>query len=191
VDQAMPGKDQSNQLTDVIITDHREVEEMFRQLEGGVPEPQERRALVDKVIIELVRHSVAEEQFLYPAARRMLPDGEETVERELNDHATAERTMSRLHGMDPTDPEFEPLLRELMDEIRHHVHDEESMLLPRLSTAAGLEETERLGGMIAAAKKVAPTRPHPDAPDTPPGNIMNSFTGLVDRMRDAFSGRGS
>ncbi|WP_308282485.1 hemerythrin domain-containing protein [Pseudonocardia nigra] len=190
MDHAMPGKDQSNKLMDAIVTDHREVEQMFRELEQGVPEPADRRALVDKVIIELVRHSVAEEQLLYPAARKLLPDGDETADRELAEHAEAERTMDRLHGLDAENPEFEPLLRQLMTEIREHVHDEESMLLPRLTTAAGLEGTNRMGSMIEAAKKVAPTRPHPDAPDTPPGNVMNSFTGLVDRMRDAFSGRG-
>lgn len=40
-------------------------------------------------------------------------------------------------------------------------------------------------------KKIAPTRPHPAAPDRPPVNkIMNPLTGLVDRMRDALTGRG-
>lgn len=65
--------------------------------------------------------------------------------------------MQRLDGMDPSDTAFEPQLRELMADIREHVLDEERNLLPQLSTAAGLEETNRMGEAIALAKEVAPT----------------------------------
>jgi hypothetical protein len=41
------------------------------------------------------------------------------------------------------------------------------------------------------AKKMAPTRPHPAAPDTPPANkLLAPGAGLVDRLRDALTGRG-
>lgn len=41
------------------------------------------------------------------------------------------------------------------------------------------------------AKKMAPTRPHPSAPDTPPGNkLLGPGVGLVDRARDLLTGRG-
>lgn len=43
-----------------------------------------------------------------------------------------------------------------------------------------------------SVKQMAPTRPHPSAPDGPPGNkIVGSVTGLLDRMRDAVSRRGT
>ncbi|MFY7066141.1 hypothetical protein ACOQFV_09790 [Nocardiopsis changdeensis] len=38
----------------------------------------------------------------------------------------------------------------------------------------------------------APTRPHPGAPDTPPADrLLAPGAGLIDRMRDALSGRRS
>src|SRR3954467_8832763 len=40
------------------------------------------------------------------------------------------------------------------------------------------------------AKKTAPTRPHPSAPDKPPANkLLAPGGGLVDRVRHALSGR--
>ena len=40
-------------------------------------------------------------------------------------------------------------------------------------------------------KAIAPTRPHPSAPDTPPLNkILAPGAGLVDRIRDKITGRG-
>jgi hypothetical protein len=49
-----------------------------------------------------------------------------------------------------------------------------------------------LGEKFEKSKKLAPTRPHPSAPDRPPANkILGPGVGLIDRMRDALSGRGS
>jgi len=43
---------------------------------------------------------------------------------------------------------------------------------------------------VQQAKKLAPTRPHPSAPDKPPLNkVLGPPVGLVDRVRDALSGR--
>jgi hypothetical protein len=48
-----------------------------------------------------------------------------------------------------------------------------------------------LGEKIRRAKAMAPTRPHPAAPDTPPANkLLAPGAGLVDRARDFVTGRG-
>ncbi|QBI53515.1 hemerythrin domain-containing protein [Streptomonospora litoralis] len=177
-------------LIEVIVSDHREVENVFTQLEQGQGDPAQRKEMVDHVITELVRHSVAEEQYMYPAARRTLPDGDEIADHEIDEHAEAERVMKELSGLGPGDDRFEELLSTLMSDIRHHVEDEEQDLLPRLRQACGKEELRDLGGKILRAKERAPTRPHPKAPDTPPANrILDPGAGLVDRMRDAVGGR--
>jgi hemerythrin superfamily protein len=174
----------------VLINDHRAVERVFTELEQGDGSPRHRRELADHVIAELVRHSVAEEQYLYPAARASLGDGDEIADHEIAEHAEAERTMKELDGLEPTDPRFDQLLGKLMREIRHHIEDEESDLFPRLRQACSETELGDLGEKIMRAKEVAPTRPHPSAPDTPPMNkILGPGVGLVDRMRDALSGR--
>lgn len=174
----------------VLTEDHRAVERVFGELESGQGSPDHRREMADHVIAELVRHSVAEEQYLYPAARRSLTDGDTVADHEISEHAEAERTMKDLDGVEPTDPRFDELLGKLMNEIRHHVQDEESDLFPRLRQACSEDELVDLGEKIMRAKEVAPTRPHPSAPDKPPMNkILAPGAGLVDKMRDALTGR--
>ncbi|GGP87887.1 hemerythrin domain-containing protein [Saccharothrix coeruleofusca] len=185
-------REHDTDLIRVITADHREVERVFDELESGQGTPEHRRALADHVITQLVRHAVAEEQFMYPAARKVLPNGDEVADHELREHAEAELVMKELEGLEPTDPRFDQLLGELMREIRHHIQDEESDLLPQLAARCSAEDLQELGRKVIAAKKVAPTRPHPAAPDKPPANLLlNPGTGLIDRLRDALSGRNS
>ncbi|WP_216207389.1 hemerythrin domain-containing protein [Amycolatopsis aidingensis] len=186
----MTTQQQNRDLISVITEDHRAVERVFTELESRSGSPQHRRDLADHVIAELVRHSVAEEQYLYPAARKHLPNGEEIAEHEIAEHSEAERTMKELEDVQPTDPRFDQLLGQLMSDIRHHVEDEENDLLPKLQAACSEQELRELGEEVLRAKEIAPTRPHPSAPDTPPMNrILDPGAGLIDKIRDGLSGR--
>jgi hemerythrin superfamily protein len=177
-------------LIEVLVHDHREVEEMFADLERTVDDPAHRRRVADAVIAELVRHSVAEEEYLYPTARRVLPDGNQVADHEIAEHAEAERLMKELEDLDSAGRDFARVLSQLMSAIRHHVQEEETDLFPRLRSACTEEDLRELGRKVERAKKMAPTRPHPKAPDEPPWNkILAPGAGLVDRVRDALTGR--
>ena len=177
-------------VIDELTTDHREVEELFGKIEALPAGHKDRKLYADQATIELVRHSVAEEQFLYPFVAERLPGGKELQSEELEDHAAVERTLKELEGMSGDNVDFVPALRRLMTEVRAHVQDEETQLFPLLQQQCSEEELQDLGQKLAVAKKVAPTRPHPSAPDTPPFNlVLDPGAGLVDRVRDALSGR--
>ena len=179
-------------VIDVLVTDHREVEQMFTEFDGLPPDAHERRRkLADQVVIELVRHAVAEEMYVYPAFRKHLTDGDELAEHEISEHSEAEVTMKRIEKYKDDDPKLTEEMRELMRVIRHHISEEESDAFPRLAAAADRAELEQLAEKVQAVKKVAPTRPHPAAPDHPPFNkLLAPGAGLVDRVRDALTGRG-
>ncbi|MEV0201543.1 hemerythrin domain-containing protein [Nonomuraea sp. NPDC050691] len=176
----------------VLVTDHREVEQMFAELDTMIGAIDERpKTLAEQVVIELVRHAVAEEAYLYPAVREHVEGGDELADRETAEHAEAEETMKRLEKLEPGDEDFWPVMEKLMREIRHHVQEEEGELFPKLRASCSAEELTELGAKVERAKKVAPTRPHPSAPDKPPFNkLLAPGAGLVDRLRDALTGRG-
>jgi len=184
--------------TDVIsllVNDHREVERMFHQLENTARgDGETHRTLSTQVIAELVRHSVAEEQYLYPAVRKVVPDGDEIADHEIEEHSEAERTMKHLESADPEKDadDYQKYLHTLISEIRHHVEEEEKNLFPKLSAHADTAELEDLGAKLSRAKDRAPTHPHPGAPDKPPMNkLLDPGAGLVDRVRDALAGHGA
>lgn len=180
-------------VTEVLTDDHRELEAMLDRWETlPAGDADRRRELADQVIIAVVRHGVAEEQYLYPAVRRHLPDGDRVADREIADHAAAERTMKELERIDAGDsPRFDEVFARLAREVRAHVAGVERDVLPKLAAACDEDVLADLGRRIERAQRFAPTRPHPSAPDTPPLNrLIGPGAGLVDRARDMVTGRG-
>lgn len=175
----------------VLSKDHREAERTFNRLQqDSALSDEDRRQLIDELIIELVQHTVAEEMHVFPATRELVPDGDRIADKEIQDHAEVDRLMKQLEDLPVTDPEFESTLNELITSVREHVKDEERRLFVALRANAAPEELRDLGDKIARAKYLAPTRPHPNAPDTPPLNkVVAPGAGLVDRARDAVVGR--
>lgn len=174
-----------------LTTDHREVDEMFEQIQNADPGSSERKRVLDQLTIELVRHSVAEEMHLYPAVREHLTDGDATADKEIHDHARVEDLLKDLEQREANEPDFNTLVNQLQGEVTAHVRDEEEQLFVSLRNTCPQQRLEELGEQTRNAKKTAPTRPHPSAPNTPPGNkLLAPGAGLVDRARDFVTGRG-
>ena len=176
-------------VVDVLTSDHREVLELLQQI-TSTTDVQERRDLADTAISELVRHAVAEEMFVYPAMRKHLPDGDQAVEHDIAEHQELEQTMKKLEDVSADAPEFDRLLRELENVLRDHVHDEETEQFPELRGRIPRADLVKMAEQVEAAKKAAPTRPHPAAPNNALFHkLVGPGVGLVDRARDALTKR--
>src|SRR3954469_13674547 len=99
-------------VVDILTTDHHEVLDLLQQIKITT-DAQERRDLADTVISELVRHSVAEEMYVYPAMKKYLADGDEAVDHDVEEHKELEQTMKKLESVDAQNPEFTQLLTQL------------------------------------------------------------------------------
>jgi hemerythrin superfamily protein len=181
--------------TDVItflMEQHTEVDGMFAELEGREGATDSKvKSLAEQVVMALVKHSVAEEIYLYPTVREAVPGGDAIADHELGEHGEAEQTMKRLEALTPEEAEFWPTLHKLMAEIRHHVSEEEDGLFPKLRAACSPEQLRELGRKVERVQSVAPTRPHPAVPSEGAGlAALAPGIGFVDRLRDALSGRG-
>jgi Hemerythrin HHE cation binding domain len=187
--------DQQRDVIEVLEHDHREVEQMFAELEslrGAATEEAtaRRKEVTEQVTIELVRHSVAEEVLVYPEVDRKV--SAEEAEHARKEHAEAEETLQRLEKLDADDPAFDDELATLMAEIRHHIEDEEGEMFAHMRRVIDADELRKLGGRVEAFKKVAPTRPHPNVPNEAlPRTAAGPAASLFDRMRDLATGRGS
>ncbi len=187
--------DEQRDVIEVLEHDHREVEQMFQELESlrgaATDEAKKRRKdVTDQVTIELVRHSVAEEVLVYPKVAKRV--SAEEVEHARKEHAEAEETLARLEKLDADDPGFDDELATLMQEIRHHIEDEEGQMFAHMRQVIDQDELRKLGARVEAFKKVAPTHPHPNVPNTAVARTLaGPAASLFDRMRDLATSRGT
>lgn len=171
----------------LLKADHKTVKTLFKQFERlGENARSEKKKVVERIIEELSIHAAIEEQLVYPAARKAVPDGEDDVLEALEEHHIVKWTLSELEKMSPEEERFDAKVSVLIESVRHHIEEEEEGLFPKMREAIGRKELEALGASLEAAKKAAPTHPHPRAPDTPPGNLVaNPGAALVDRVTDS------
>jgi len=169
---------------ELLTTDHREVDQLFAQIESR-PDGNQKDGVVRQITEELSKHAAVEEQIVYPVMRRSLADGDAKVEEAIQEHQTMKETLADIERLGAS-PQREQKLQTLMEGVRHHVQEEENELFPELRGAVGEEELRSMGAAMAAAKKMAPTHPHPNAPATPPGNVVaGAAAAVVDKIRDA------
>ena len=170
---------------DLLISDHREVEELFSQYERAT-DPAEQTKIVHTVIHELAVHGEIEELLFYPRVRTSVADGISLADEAVDEHLEIKKTLNALDKMSAGDDGFDVRMKELMAEVRHHVEEEESDMFPRIREALSPDALTSLGTSLRAAKAVVPTRPHPHAPTGPVGKLATSApVALVDRVRDA------
>ncbi|GIF14942.1 hemerythrin domain-containing protein [Actinoplanes teichomyceticus] len=176
-------------VIDILTSDHRDVTALIGEI-WTVADPMIRRDLTDTAISELVRHAVAEEMYVYPAMRKHLPDGDQAVEHDIEEHKELEQTMKQLEAADVSSAEFDGALRKLEALLADHVRDEEAEQFPQLRRHIPQEELVELAAKVETAKKLAPTRPHPAAPNSELFHkLVGPGVGLVDRLRDKLTGR--
>lgn len=179
----------SSDVTLVLTADHREMLELLAQIHETT-DPEKRRDLADAATAEVMRHSVAEEMFVYPAMEEHLPNGTEEVEHDKQEHDEIVQVMKKLEGADASGQEFLDLVRKLEDLLDHHAHDEEDDQFPKLRTHLTQEQLNELGEKVETAKKMAPTRPHPSAPHSELFHkTVGPGVGMVDRLRDKLMSR--
>jgi hemerythrin superfamily protein len=167
--------------------DHRTVEKLFKQFEKTTERASAtRKKLVREIITELSVHAAIEEQVFYPAVRQLVSDQEDMALESIEEHHVVKWILSELDGRDPGDERFEPKVTVLIELVRHHVEEEEQELFPAVRSALKRKTLNEIGDALAAAKRIAPTKPHPRSPDTPPGNVVvGALAGIVDRARAA------
>jgi hemerythrin-like domain-containing protein len=159
--------------------DHRALKKLFKDFfAAGDRANATRRRIADKIIIELSLHSGIEETILYPRARAALPEADRDLLEALEEHHVVKMTCAELEKMQPTDERFAAKMRVMMENVKHHIGEEESELFPMLRRAFSRSDLIAMGEDMRAARRVVPARPHPNAPDEPPGNVAAAMVAV-------------
>jgi len=135
--------------TDAIVLlkqDHKEIRKVFRDFEKAGPNAKATKGkLVEKMLELLTVHTYVENECVYPAARERVPDIEQHVLESYEEHHVADVLGMELKMMSPNDERFEAKTSVLIENVSHHIEEEESEWFPRMREAMGRKELQELG----------------------------------------------
>lgn len=175
-------------VVDLIDRQHRELLALCAELTGEGTDAARRHALAQVISAELSRHLSAEEQYLYPAVRALVPDGYALVGREIDEDRALLEALRLLEAA--ADDNRAARADDVCRRLTRHADAASGELLPLLLRMAPVEDLIRLGNRVELAGEAAPTRPHPGTPATPPWNkVVDPAVAVVDKMRDLVSRR--
>ena len=149
--------------TDAIVLlkqDHRELRTLFREFEkAGDNATATKGRLVKKMIELLTVHTYIENEVMYPRVREMLPELEDDVLESYEEHHVADVLVFELSGMKPDDERFVAKTTVLIENVSHHMEEEEQEWFPQVREGLGRKVLQEMGADLLAAKKKAPRKP--------------------------------
>jgi hemerythrin-like domain-containing protein len=149
--------------TDAIVllkNDHKEIRKVFRDFhKAGEKAHATKGKLVDKIIELLTVHTYVENEVMYPRVRALLPEVEDDVLESYEEHHVADVLVMELSTMKPDDERFTAKATVLIENVEHHIKEEEEEWFPKVREGLGRKALQELGADMLEAKKKAPKRP--------------------------------
>jgi hemerythrin superfamily protein len=149
--------------TDAIVllkADHKEVRKLFREFQAaGENATVQKGQLVSKMIELLTVHTYIENEVMYPEVRRLLPDLEDDVLESYEEHHVADVLCMELFAMKPDAERFDAKTTVLIENVTHHIEEEEEEWFPQVRAGLGRKQLQELGEQLLEAKKKAPRSP--------------------------------
>jgi hemerythrin-like domain-containing protein len=149
--------------TDAIVllkNEHREIRKSFRAFEDAGPRAEARKGqLVDRIIELLTIHTYLENEVMYPRVRELLPELEDDVLESYEEHHVADVLVMELSAMKPSDERFDAKTTVLIENVEHHMTEEEDEWFPKVRAGLGRKQLQEMGAEMIDKRKKAPRRP--------------------------------
>lgn len=149
--------------TDAIVIlkgDHKEIREVFRTFERAGDDAEATKGkLVDRMIELLTVHTYLENEVMYPRVRELLPDLEDDILESYEEHHVADVLVTELASMKPSDERFTAKTTVLIENVRHHIEEEEEEWFPKVREQLGRKQLQEIGAEMQRLRPKAPKRP--------------------------------
>jgi hemerythrin superfamily protein len=129
---------------ELLKEDHQKVSRLFQKVKAT--EESEHKELFEKIKAELDVHAHIEEVVFYPVLKE---EGDEELKditlEGIEEHHQAKIFLRELAGLADESEKFEPKLKVLMEDITHHVQEEEGQMFPMVEEQFDEARLEELG----------------------------------------------
>jgi hemerythrin superfamily protein len=149
--------------TDAIVIlkdDHKKVRALFKRFQDAGPDAHVTRGkIVDEIIQELTVHTYIENEVMYPQVRALVPELEQDVLESYEEHHVADLLVMELMALAPDAEHFQAKTTVLIENVTHHMDEEENDWFPKVRAALGRKQLTAIGEQLLESKKTAPRHP--------------------------------
>ena len=134
---------------ELLKTDHDKVSRLFQKVKAT--DESEHKALFEQIMEELEVHTHIEETIFYPKVKDE-KELEDLVLEGLEEHHQVKMFLRELSALADDSEKFEPKLKVLMEDVTHHVQEEEDEMFPLVDDQIEDSTLERLASQMEAEK---------------------------------------
>jgi len=139
---------------ELLKADHDKVDKLFQKVKAT--EESEHPAIFEQIKVELDVHTHIEETIFYP---KLIEEGDkelqDIVKEGIEEHRQAKMFLRELSNLAEDSEKFEPKLKVLMEDVEHHVQEEEGEMFKMVEEQFDSSVLEELGAEMEAEKKKA------------------------------------
>jgi hemerythrin superfamily protein len=149
--------------TDAIVllrNDHKAIRKLFRKFRSAGPDAEaEKGRIVDQIIEALTVHTYLENECMYPEVRKLAPDLEDDILESFEEHHVADVLVTELAAMKPDNERFDAKATVLIENVEHHIEEEEQEWFPKVREELGRKQLQEMGARLLELKEKAPHSP--------------------------------
>lgn len=143
--------DASPNAIDLLKKDHRTVESLFEKVKSN--EDGNNASTFRRIKEELEVHAHIEEQIFYP---HLLEKGDKELKKivreGIEEHGQVKDFLAELTGLSGDTPTFKAKITVLMEDVEHHVEEEEDEMFKMAEDQIPEDTLQRLGSLMDAEK---------------------------------------
>ena len=137
---------------ELLKEDHDRVDKLFQKVKAN--EDADHRDTFEQIKAELEVHTHIEETIFYPKVKE---DGDEELKKivlkGVEEHHQAKIFLRELSSLTEDSEKFEPKLKVLMEDVTHHVQEEEGEMFPKVEELFDEATLEELGAQMEKEKQ--------------------------------------
>ncbi|MBR7192643.1 hemerythrin domain-containing protein [Gordonia sp. SCSIO 19800] len=144
----------------ILRDDHKEIRKLFRDFRSqGDNAVKTKGKIVDKIIEALTVHTYIENEVMYPEIRKRVPDLEDDILESYEEHHVADVLVVELAALSPDNERFDAKTTVLIENVEHHIGEEEDEWFPKVREALSRKELREIGEEMLRRREKAPRRP--------------------------------
>lgn len=139
---------------ELLKQDHEMVKQLFSSISQVNDADEDLENTFDQIRSALEIHAMIEEEIFYPAvAQAQSKQAKEEVQEAQREHTQVKKILGQMENLEPEDENWEMKLKELQQDVEHHVREEEGELFPEARKVLQQDELTQLGEQLAARKQ--------------------------------------